>query len=259
MNDNLYALFHSRFPADKSRPFLETGDGRVISIGELEDTAARYAGYLRSLGVASGERVAVQVEKSPEALILYLACLRAGVSYLPLNSAYRDSEIAYFLGDAEPKIFIHSSRDSAWVEPICRRLGVAHQFTLNEDGRGSWAENASKAAPMLEVAARAADDLAAILYTSGTTGRSKGAMITHRNLSSNALTLHQYWGFKPDDVLLHVLPLFHVHGLFVAAHCVLLNGGRMIFYKKFYGKTPLGGLRPNHLFMGGAALYLCAL
>ena len=256
MNDNLYALFHSRFPADKSRPFLETGDGRVISIGELEDTAARYAGYLRSLGVASGERVAVQVEKSPEALILYLACLRAGVIYLPLNSAYRESEIAYFLGDAEPKIFIHSSRDSAWVEPICRRLGVAHQFTLNEDGRGSWAENASKAAPMLEVAARAADDLAAILYTSGTTGRSKGAMITHRNLSSNALTLHQYWGFKPDDVLLHVLPLFHVHGLFVAAHCVLLNGGRMIFHNKFDAKAALAALPRATVFMGVPTMYV---
>ena len=113
MNENLYAIFHSRFPADKSKTFLETENGRVITVGELEETAARYAGYIRSLGVAPGERVAVQVEKSPEALILYLACLRAGVIYLPLNSAYREGEIAYFLGDAEPKIFIHSSRDSA--------------------------------------------------------------------------------------------------------------------------------------------------
>lgn len=256
MNENLYALFHSRFPADKSRPFLETESGRVITVGELEDTAAHYAGYIRALGVAPGERVAVQVEKSPEALILYLACLRAGVIYLPLNSAYREGEIAYFLGDAEPKIFIHSSRDSSWVDPICTRLGVAHRFTLNEDGRGSWAENASKAAPMLEVVPRSADDLAAILYTSGTTGRSKGAMITHRNLSSNALVLHKYWGFKPDDVLLHVLPLFHVHGLFVAAHCVLLNGGRMIFHNKFDAKAAIAALPRATVFMGVPTLYV---
>ncbi len=256
MNENLYALFDSRFPKDKSRPFIETENGRVITVGEIEETAARYAGFIRDLGVAPGERVAVQVEKSPEALILYLACLRAGVIYLPLNSAYREGEIAYFLGDAEPKIFIHSGRDAAWVEPICARLGVAHHFTLNEDGRGSWAENASKAAPMLEIVPRSGDDLAAILYTSGTTGRSKGAMITHRNLSSNALTLHKYWGFQPNDVLLHVLPLFHVHGLFVAAHCVLLNGGKMIFHNKFDAKAALAALPRATVFMGVPTMYV---
>ena len=256
MNENLYALFHSRFPADKSKTFLETENGRVITVGELEDSAARYAGHIRALGVGPGERVAVQVEKSPEALILYLACLRAGVIYLPLNSAYREGEIAYFLGDAEPKIFIHSSRDSDWVAPICTRLKVPFHFTLNEDGRGSWAENAADATPMLDIAPRAADDLAAILYTSGTTGRSKGAMITHRNLSSNALVLHKYWGFKPDDVLLHVLPLFHVHGLFVAAHCVLLNGGRMIFHNKFDAKAALAALPRATVFMGVPTLYV---
>ncbi len=258
MNANLYSLFQSRFPADKSRVFLETESGREITFAEFESTVARYAGLIHALGVAPGERVAVQVEKSPEALMLYLACLAAGVVYLPLNSAYRESEIAYFLGDAEPRIFVHSPRDETWAQPVCEKLSIAHRFAMNEAGGGSWAENALNAPSLLEIANRAADDLAAILYTSGTTGRSKGAMITHLNLSSNARTLHQYWGFKADDVLLHVLPLFHVHGLFVAAHTALLNadqGGRLLFHAKFDAKAALASMARATVFMGVPTMY----
>ena len=258
MNHNLFSLFQARFPADKHRIFLETESGREISFAELEATIACYVGLIRSLQVAPGERVAAQVEKSPEALMLYLACLAAGVVYLPLNSAYRESEVAYFLGDAEPRIFVHSPRDEAWVRPVCEKLSIAHRFTMNEAGSGSWAENAMNAAPVNEVVSRNADDLAAILYTSGTTGRSKGAMITHLNLSSNARTLHQYWGFKEDDVLLHVLPLFHVHGLFVAAHTALLNageGGRMLFHAKFDAKAALASMARATIFMGVPTIY----
>jgi malonyl-CoA/methylmalonyl-CoA synthetase len=258
MNANLFSLFQSRFPADKSRVFLETESGREITFAELEATVARYAGLIRALGVAPGERVAVQVEKSPEALMLYLACLKAGVVYLPLNSAYREGEIAYFLGDAEPKVFIHSPRDDSWVQPICEKLSIVNRYTMNEAGGGLWAENASKAVPMLEIISRGADDLAAILYTSGTTGRSKGAMITHRNLSSNATTLHQYWGFQADDILLHALPLFHVHGLFVAAHTALLNahqGGRLIFHTKFDAKAAMAAITRATVFMGVPTMY----
>jgi malonyl-CoA/methylmalonyl-CoA synthetase len=258
MNANLFSLFQSRFPADKSRVFLETESGREITFAELEATVARYAGLIRALGVAPGERVAVQVEKSPEALMLYLACLAAGVVYLPLNSAYREGEIAYFLSDAEPKIFIHSPHDDAWVQPICEKLSIAHRYTMNEAGGGSWAENARNAAPVLEIEDRNADDLAAILYTSGTTGRSKGAMITHRNLSSNALALHQYWGFQANDILLHALPLFHVHGLFVAAHTALLNahqGGRLIFHTKFDAKAAMAAFARATVFMGVPTMY----
>jgi malonyl-CoA/methylmalonyl-CoA synthetase len=266
-NENLYALFAARFPQDKSRIFLETEDGRVVDFAELEATVARYAGLIKVLGVLPGDRVAVQVEKSPEALMLYLACLKSGAVYLPLNSAYRENEIAYFLGDAEPKIFVHAERDTDWVMPICERLKVAHRYTFEnskpQQGRGSWDKNASNASPMLEIAHRAADDLAAILYTSGTTGRSKGAMITHRNLSSNALTLHQYWGFKAGDVLLHALPLFHVHGLFVACHTALLNafqGGRILFHSKFdaHKTAALIGAKVGErvtVFMGVPTMY----
>jgi malonyl-CoA/methylmalonyl-CoA synthetase len=262
-NNNLYAHFASRFPADKSRIFIETETGREIGYGELEQTVAHYAGLIKSLGVAPGERVAVQVEKSPEALMLYLACLRAGVVYLPLNSAYREGEIAYFLGDAAPKIFVHASKDTDCVQPIMSRHAIAHRFTLDaevktQQASDSWAENASKCPPMLGIETRDADDLAAILYTSGTTGRSKGAMITHRNLLSNALTLHQAWGFAANDVLLHALPLFHVHGLFVAAHTALLNanvGGRILFHSKFDAKATIAALARATVFMGVPTMY----
>ncbi len=257
-NHNLFSLFQSRFPADKSRIFLETESGREISFTELETTIARYVGLIRALQVAPGERVAVQVEKSPEALMLYLACLAAGVVYLPLNSAYREGEIAYFLGDAEPRIFVHSPRDEAWAKPLCEKNNILHHFTMSETGGGSWAENAANAPPVLEVVSRDDDDLAAILYTSGTTGRSKGAMITHLNLSSNARALHQYWGFQSGDVLLHVLPLFHVHGLFVAAHTALLNadqGRRLLFYSKFDAKTAIAALARATVFMGVPTMY----
>ena len=263
MNENLYALFASRFPADHSQAAIETANGKITSYAELESITACYAGYIAALGVVPGDRVAVQVEKSPEALFLYLACLKAGAIYLPLNSAYQEGEIDFFLGDAEPKIFVHQPK-SSWAKVLCEKHGIAHRFVLpaegedteNGSGSGVWSKNAMEALPMLEIAQRGSDDLAAILYTSGTTGRSKGAMITHRNLASNALTLHQVWGFKPGDVLLHVLPLFHVHGLFVACHTALLNGGKMIFHAKFDAKAAISALANATVFMGVPTMYV---
>ncbi len=264
MNANLYALFESRFPAQRGLPAIETASGKIYSFADLERITASYTGYLLELGVAPGDRVAVQVEKSPEALFLYLACLKAGAIYLPLNSAYRESEIDYFLGDAEPKIFVHQPKSQAWVAPLCEKHGIAHRFVLPGEGDGGeagsdsgvWSENALEAAPMLEVVLREADDLAAILYTSGTTGRSKGAMITHKNLASNALTLHHFWGFQPGDVLLHALPLFHVHGLFVACHTALLNGSKMIFHDKFDANAAIAALPHATVFMGVPTMYV---
>ncbi|MEO8104394.1 MAG: malonyl-CoA synthase [Betaproteobacteria bacterium] len=264
MNANLYALLQSRFPADRSLPAIETAGGRIYSYADLEHFTASYAGFIHLLGVVPGDRVAVQVEKSPEALFLYLACLKAGAIYLPLNSAYQEGEIDYFLGDAEPKIFVHQPKSAAWATAICDKRGIAHQFILpaeeedTQTGSGSrfWSKSALGAPPMLEIAERAADDLAAILYTSGTTGRSKGAMITHRNLASNALTLHEVWGFRPGDVLLHVLPLFHVHGLFVACHTSLLNGSKMIFHARFDAPATIAALPRATVFMGVPTMYM---
>ncbi len=257
---NLFAIFQRHFPTDRHQPFLETESGRVVTFAELDDTTARYAGLITSLGVKPGDRVAVQVEKSVEALMLYLACLRAGVVYLPLNSAYRESEVAYFLGDAAPKIFVHAGKDESWVTPLCQSLNIVHRYTLEENGNvqagsGDWHINAAKTAPLLEVVERSDDGLAAILYTSGTTGRSKGAMLTHKNLSSNAEVLHRYWGFKADDVLLHTLPLFHVHGLFVALNTILLNGGKMIFHSRFDAPAAIHAMQHATVFMGVPTYY----
>ncbi|MBI3715512.1 MAG: malonyl-CoA synthase [Betaproteobacteria bacterium] len=260
MNENLFARIQARMPQDRSRLLLETDSGRRLTFREMEEITARYAGLMRDLGAKPGDRLAAQVDKSVESLLLYLACLRAGVAYLPLNTAYRESEIEYFLADAEPIIFVHSPRDASWVAPICARFGVVHRFTMgtaeaDRDAEIDWASRASAAMPFDGVEIRGGDDLAAILYTSGTTGRSKGAMVSHRNLSSNAETLHRYWGFRPDDVLLHALPLFHVHGLFVAANTILLNGGRMIFHHKFDAAAVVPDLVRSTVFMGVPTYY----
>lgn len=176
------------------------------------------ANLLKSLNLPSGSRVAVQVEKSPEALFLYLATLRAGFVYLPLNTAYQESEIQYFIENAEPAVVICSPKNFSWISKIAFKAGTKNVFTLDENRTGSLLERSVHCSDQFNTVTRTNDDLAAILYTSGTTGRSKGAMLTHSNLGSNALVLNQFWGWKKGDVLLHALPIFHVHGLFVAAH-----------------------------------------
>ncbi len=230
MAENLYALFERRFPVDRDAPFLTTPTGRPYRYADLEAISGRFARRLADLGVAPGDRVAAQVEKSPEALFLYLACLRLGVAFLPLNTAYTPSEIGYFLGDAEPKVVVCDPAAAATTAAVA---GPAQILTLDAQGEGTLTEGARGLDPAFPTAAVAAADLAAIVYTSGTTGRSKGAMLSHGNLAANALTLHRIWGFRPDDVLLHALPIYHVHGLFVASHCVLLNGTGMIFLPRF--------------------------
>jgi malonyl-CoA/methylmalonyl-CoA synthetase len=255
MNDNLYQLFASRFPKDASRPFLETDNGAITSYSDLECETARYARFLTELGLAKGDRVAVKVEKSPQALLLYLACVRAGLIYLPLNTAYQEEEINYFLGNAEPKAIVCRPRDQALVERLAGSSGTRHVFTLDENGEGTLARACARTPPEFETRFCGPDDVAAIVYTSGTTGRSKGAMLTHRNLASNALTLVDYWGFRETDVLLHALPIFHVHGLFVACHCVLLTGSRMVFLRKFDAGTVLQYLPKGTVMMGVPTYY----
>ena len=255
MNENLYALFESRFPADRDEPLLILEDGGIVSYRQAEEGAARYASLLAGLGLEPGDRVAVQVEKSAQALLLYLGCLRAGLAYLPLNSAYQEGEISYFLENAEPRAVVAQPRSLPWLEPLAERLEIRHVFGLDERGNGSLVDAASTAPARFATAGRVGDDLAAILYTSGTTGRSKGAMLTHRNLASNAQVLHRAWGFRPGDVLVHMLPLFHVHGLFVACHCMLMNGGPMRFHAKFDAGRALADFRESTVFMGVPTFY----
>ncbi|MBT3402045.1 MAG: AMP-binding protein, partial [Rhodospirillaceae bacterium] len=255
-NENLYSLFESRFPADRSRPFLEIPGGKTWSYADLKAESGRIANRLRALGVTPGERVAVQVEKSPEALFLYLACLRAGAIYLPLNTAYKAGEIGYFLGDSEPRVFVCDPAAEAEARDLAEKSGVAHVETLGADGTGSLTEGAAAEGSDCETAPAKADDIAAILYTSGTTGRSKGAMLSHGNLASNALVLHEAWGFEPSDVLLHALPIYHTHGLFVATNTVLLNGTAMIFLAKFDPRQVMDLLPRATVFMGVPTLYV---
>jgi malonyl-CoA/methylmalonyl-CoA synthetase len=256
INENLYQVLQSRFPADPEAPCLILPGGRVVSYGTLQQESARFAGLLASLGVQAGDRVAVQVRKSPQALFLYLGCLRAGAVYLPLNDAYQRREIEYFLGDATPRVFVCRPQVRALADELAAETGVAHVFDLDDHGGGSLAEAATRHPDTFATILRCGDDLAAILYTSGTTGRSKGAMLSHRNLAANAEVLHAYWRFRPGDVLLHMLPIFHVHGLFVATHCLLMNGGPMLFEPKFDVHRALQLLPQATVFMGVPTYYV---
>lgn len=191
------------------------------------------AAVLTEDGVRPGDRVVCQVDKSPDAVALYLACLRAGFVYVPLNTAYTAEEVGYFVGDAEPTAFVFCSAKAAKLHPVGDLSGVPVMYTLDANGTGTLAEYASQVVGGDLIIPRAGSDLAALLYTSGTTGRSKGAMITHDNLSTNGRALHAIWRFREGDILLHALPIFHVHGLFVALHTAMLNGSEVIFLPQF--------------------------
>lgn len=255
MNQNLYSLFESRFPADRSRPLLLLEDGGELSYAEAEEGASRYAALLAGSGLVPGDRVAVQVEKSAQALLLYLGCLKAGLAYLPLNSAYQESEIFYFLQDAQPRAIVAQPATMEWMEPIAAGIRIRHVFSLDAFGHGTLVDAVRSAPRRFATVERSGDDLAAILYTSGTTGRSKGAMISHGNLASNATVLHREWGFGPADVLVHMLPLFHVHGLFVACHCVLMNGTAMRFHARFDARRAIEDFAASTVFMGVPTFY----
>jgi len=238
-----------------SSVFIETPAGRRWTYGDMLACSARLAGALMTLGVRPGDRVAVQVEKSPEALMLYLACLRAGAVYLPLNTAYTLGELDYFIGDAQPRLIVCDPCAADSITSLCARHDVCVQ-TLDARGGGSLPARAQDESDTLIDVARSPDDLAAILYTSGTTGRAKGAMLTHGNLLSNAQTLRDYWRFTPDDKLIHALPIFHIHGLFVATNVTLLAGSSMLLLPKFDVDEVLAAMRTCTVLMGVPTFYV---
>lgn len=260
MNANLYTLFRSRFPQDLDDCWLETDDAKYYSWRDLERGTAKIANLFASLQLPPGSRIAAQVEKSPEALMLYLATIRAGFVYLPLNTAYRSSEMEYFIGNATPAVVVCSPKNFGWITQIAFRAGTRHVFTLDEphQGRnsGTLLSRAVHHADHFDTVHREPDDLAAILYTSGTTGRSKGAMLSHDNLASNIRVLKDAWQWQKGDVLLHTLPLFHIHGLFVAAHGALMNGSKTIFLSKFDSATVMRYLPRATVFMGVPTYYV---
>ncbi|MDD5286556.1 MAG: malonyl-CoA synthase [Desulfuromonadaceae bacterium] len=253
---NLYSFLQTGFPADPAAACLILTNKEEISYGLLQQESARYANLLASLGILPGDRVAVQVKKSPQALFLYLGCLRAGAVFLPMNDAYRRHEIGYFLADATPRLFVCRPQNRALADELAAAAGVVHILELDDDGGGTLAKAAAAQPDTFVTVTRHADDLAAILYTSGTTGHPKGAMLSHGNLAANALVLHRFWGFKAGDVLLHMLPIFHAHGLFVAIHCALLNGSSMFFEPQFDAGRALDILPRATVFMGVPTFYV---
>ena len=249
---NLFHDLQRNVPADPAAPFLAVDDGRSFSYGDLDRLSARAAHALVGAGVGVGDRVVVQVDKSPEAVFLYLGCLRAGAVYVPLNTAYTTAEVSYFVNDAEPAAVVCRPESREAIGS----LTAATVLTLGADGAGSLADAMAAGDDGFADAARADDDLTAILYTSGTTGVSKGAMLTRSNLASNARALADVWRFRADDVLLHALPLFHTHGLFVAVHCTLMSGSRMIFQARFSASAALARLPEATVMMGVPTFYV---
>jgi malonyl-CoA/methylmalonyl-CoA synthetase len=255
-NQNLFVALRDAFPADLDRTAVETDDGLNYSWRDLDRATAMVANLLDSLDLPPASRIAVQVEKSVEAMVLYLATLRAGHVFLPLNTAYQSGEIQYFIGNAEPAVVVCSPKNHGWVSKIAFSAGTKYVFTLGDDRTGSLLERAAHHSDRHTPAVRQDDDLAAILYTSGTTGRSKGAMLTHGNMRSNAVVLRDYWQWQPDDVLIHALPIFHVHGLFVAIHGALINGSKMIWLSRFDPKLAVARFSEATVFMGVPTLYV---
>ncbi len=252
---NLYSHFREQFVSHADDELLCTEQDRSFTYADIDARSAQYAGYLAELGASPGDRVSVQVEKSPESLCLYLACLRAGLVFHPLNMAYKSGELEYFLGNAEPAIVVCDPRNADAVDPIAKSAGVRHLLTLDADGGGTLTDNASTLPATFDTAHREADDLAALLYSSGTTGRPKGIMLTHSNLLRNTEALVDAWGFTEKDRLLHALPIFHVHGLFVAIGCALLSGCSMRWLQAFDAAQVIKYLPECTVLMGVPTYY----
>src|SRR6056297_482697 len=253
MSNPLYdALFAPH--AGQDTPFLHLLDGSTISYAEFVEHAAQNANALTALGVKPGDRVAVHIQKSPQALALYAGCIQAGAVFLPLNTAYTATELEYFVGDSGAALFVCDPGEADALADIAAANGCM-LHTLAGDGTGTLTDLVAKQSTTAPVAARGDDDLAALLYTSGTTGRSKGAMLTQKNLLSNAQSLVEGWRFTADDVLLHTLPIFHSHGLFVACNVSLLAGGSMIFLPKFDADKAIDRLPQATAMMGVPTFY----
>ena len=252
-NANLFSRLFDGL-ADTGRLAIETAGGTRISYADLIAHAGRTANVIVSRGVKPGDRVAAQTEKSVEALVLYLATVRAGAVFLPLNTAYTLNELDYFIGDAEPSLIVCDPSKADGIRALAAKSSARIE-TLDADGKGSLSDGAANASAEFATVPRAGDDLAAILYTSGTTGRSKGAMLTHDNLASNSHSLVDYWRFTQDDVLIHALPIYHTHGLFVASNVTLFARASMIFLPKLDPELIIKLMQRATVLMGVPTFY----
>jgi malonyl-CoA/methylmalonyl-CoA synthetase len=262
MTENFFELLAWAFARRPAALALTVPGRKDYLYSDLLDLSSDYASILEFLGVAAGDRVLVQTGKSPEAVGLYLGCLRRGAIYVPINTAYTEEEVGYFLQDAEPALLVCDPADEERYEALGAGLSITDRaatrvLSLSKDGGGSLAELLARSAfpTAATTVPRQADDIAAILYTSGTTGRSKGAMLTHGNLATSAVTLVDFWGWQDDDVLLHALPIFHVHGLFVAMHCAMLKATPMIFLPGFDVDAVIEAIPGATVMMGVPTFY----
>jgi len=252
---NLFTNFERQWRARQNELLLTTVDEQSFSWRQLDVLSARIARTLLAAGVAAGDRVSVQAEKSPESLCLYLACLRAGFVYHSLNPAYQRSELEFLLGDAEPAAVICDAQRETVVAPLARQSSARAVLTLNADGSGSLMAESARQPDGFDTVPRDGRDAAALLYSSGTTGQPKGIVLSHANLLSNAETLVEAWGFTAHDRLLHALPMFHVHGLFVALGCALLGGATMRWLASFRAAEVIRFLPECSVFMGVPTYY----
>jgi malonyl-CoA/methylmalonyl-CoA synthetase len=251
--ENLYLRYREGFPKDLSTPCIELKDGSIISYKELEDQSSQYANGFSNLGLKPGDRVSVQVNKSPEVLYIYLACLRSNLIFHPLNTAYKDHELSFLLEDADPALFICEKEVYEKIDSLNLKHPPSHIFTIQIQDKDSI--QAIKLAGIHEVVDCSEEDTAALLYSSGTTGRPKGIMLTHGNIGSNAMSLKEAWEFTANDCLLHALPIYHVHGLFVALGCVFLSGSKMLWLDNFEVNEVLNQLPKCTVMMGVPTYY----
>ncbi len=251
---NLFSTYRSRFP-DLDKVLLTTDAGNSYTYADAEKYSAQIANYLIGLGLKKGDRVSVQVEKSVQALWLYLGTIRAGLVFHPMNPAYTQEELRFFLQDAVSSVLVCDSDRAEVLRSFCDGLGVSHLCTLNADGTGTLMQGAQECSTHFDTVVTCADDIAALVYSSGTTGRAKGVMLSHKNLVENVSVLVDYWGFERDDCLLHALPIFHVHGLFVAIGCVLMSGSSMRWLQSFNVAAVMQNIRYCTVMMGVPTYY----
>ena len=255
MDKNLYKILYDSFKPSMSKICIEIPDKRKISFEDLNKLSAQFASFLKKLGLKKGDRMICQIDKSLAAIGLYLACLRCGVIYTPLNTSYKTVEVEYFIKNIKPKLFIGNPQSFDANKEICSKLSVPFFETISKEDDDFFLEKIFLMKPLYIFEECNGHDIAAILFTSGTTGKSKGAMITHDNLSSNAIALKKIWGFTNKDTLLHALPIFHVHGLFVALNTALLSASKIIFIEKFNIEDVIDNLKNSSVMMGVPTYY----
>lgn len=256
MSHNIYELFASKFADSLTDPFLSVPGALTYTYGQVDRRSASIATVLAEAGAKPGDRVVAQIDKSADAVALYLACLRGGFVYVPLNTAYTPEEVGFFLGDADPTVFVCKPGRYSKLQPVAGITGVEQIFTLSAKSSGTLADAAAEVTPDPTIVPRTLEDPACMVYTSGTTGRSKGAVLTHGGIATNARALHAIWRFRPGDVLLHALPIFHIHGLFVALHCAILNASEVIFLPKFDVDEVRSALPRSTVMMGVPTHYI---